>query len=89
MARELSLNQQQTEELLIARAGLRNTMREVFEYMREQGGFDRDMARETISELQAEHEKILNEFMTAEQVKTYLDRYGFNTRRFGGRGRGN
>lgn len=87
MTEELGLDPQQAEELLIARAGLRNTMREVFDYMREQGSFDRDLARQTITELQTEHEKILSEFMTDGQVKVYLDRYGFNPRRFAGRGR--
>jgi len=78
IAGELSLDQRQSEELLIAREGLRTTIREVFEYMREQGSFDRDTMRTTMSDLQSEHRKILEGFMSQEQVEQYLEKYSFN-----------
>jgi PBP1b-binding outer membrane lipoprotein LpoB len=78
IAGELSLDQRQTEELLIAREGLRTTIREVFEYMREQGSFDRDTMRTTMTDLQGEHRKILEGFMSQEQVEQYLEKYSFN-----------
>lgn len=77
MTDELGLNAQQAEELEIARAGLRKTMREVFNYMREQGGFDAVIARNTITELREEHRNILLEFMTEEQVDAYMEEYTF------------
>jgi len=78
IAQELGLNDQQAEELLAARAGLQTTIREVFDYMREQGDFDRDVMRETMGELREQHEQILAEFMTDEQLKSYLEQHGFN-----------
>lgn len=78
MAGELGLNERQSEELLIAREGLRTTIREMFEFMREQGDFDRETMRDTMSELQHEHRKILAEFMSNEQVEQYVEQYGFS-----------
>lgn len=84
IAQNLGLNDQQAEELLAARSGLRTTIREVFDYMREQGDFDRSVMRETMTELRTQHQQILSEFLTDEQLKKYLDQHSFNP----GMGRG-
>lgn len=75
---QLGLSERQTEELIIARMGLQSTIREVFDYMREQGSFDRTAVRSTISELQDEHRKIVSGFMSSEQVETYMEQNSFN-----------
>lgn len=86
MAADLGLSDRQAEELRVARAGLRVTVREVFEYMREQGEFNRDTMRDAIAEIQEEHTAVLRQFMTADQVDEYLERYAIQSFMGGGRG---
>ncbi len=78
MAEELGLDGEQAEQLRIARAGMRETMNEVFKYVREEGHFEPTAIRETITNLRAEHKSMLNEFMTPEQTDTYLQKYSFS-----------
>ncbi len=85
-AEELGLNDTQAAQLLEAQLGLQSGIRMAFETMREQGTFDRDAMRTTVSTMREAHLQTVGEFMDEEQLKAYEERQGRMFPFFGGRG---